>query len=89
MKITFTQDGGFEINYTSEEISNGFQISETAFTSVCKTAEKRMEMMKDISVRNMELQSQFAIHNSNILSLQNTQTISENPEDIDFGNINS
>lgn len=84
MKITFTQDGGFEINYTSEEISKGFQISETAFTSVCKTAEKRMEMMKDISIRNMELQSQFAIHNSNVVSFQNIQISSEIPDDVDF-----
>lgn len=84
MKITFTQDGGFEINYTSEELSNGFQISETAFTSVCKTAEKRMEMMKDIGIRNMELQSQFAIHNSNVLSFQNTQISSGIPDDVDF-----
>ena len=89
MKITFTQDGGFEINYTSEEISNGFQISETAFTSVCKTAEKRMEMMKDISIRNMELQSQFAIHNSNVLSFQNPKISSATPGDIDFGKIDS
>lgn len=81
MKIIFTQDGGFEINYTPEELSNGFQITETSFSDVCRTAEKRMEMVKDISLRNMELQSQFALHNSNISSFQNLPTI---PDDVDF-----
>ena len=42
-------------------------------------------MMKDISIRNMELQSQFAIHNSNVLSFQNAKiNYSTIPDDTDF-----
>ena len=63
MKVTFTEDGGFEINYTPEELSGKIEIPESAYDGIFGTIEERLHVSKDLCIRNMELSQATVVRN--------------------------
>lgn len=63
MKVTFTEDGGFEIDYTPEELSGKIEIPESAYDGIFGTIKERLHVSKDLCIRNMELSQATVVRN--------------------------
>lgn len=63
MKVTFTEDGGFEIDYTPEELSGKVEIPESAYDGIFGTIKERLHVSKELCIRNMELSQATTVKN--------------------------